>query len=113
MSRKKAKDPLVGKYFHSVKEDRETIQWQGEITARIGDNYLLQLFEWIMGAESNQVLFPAAEMTHWLIYDSAEEMNEHYKRYRHRQEAKEAAAHNAVQEAHEDEGAALLAGEIR
>lgn len=58
MATKKAKDPLVGKYFHSVKEDRETIVWQGEITARIGDNYLLQLFEWFMGAESNQILFP-------------------------------------------------------
>ena len=92
MATKKVKDPLVGKYFHSVKEDRETIVWQGEITARIGDNYLLQLFEWFMGAESNQILFPAAEMAFWKIYDSAEEMNYHYDNYRRRVEAKEAAA---------------------
>jgi hypothetical protein len=92
MSRKKAKDPLVGKYFHSVKEDRETIQWQGQITHRVGENYLLQLFEWLTGCDSNQLLFPAAEMTHWSIYDSAEEMNYHYDNYCRRREAKEADA---------------------
>jgi hypothetical protein len=101
MATKKAKDPLVGKYFHSVKEDRETIQWQGVITARIGENYLLQLFEWFLGGESNQLLFPAAEMTHWLIYDSAEEMNYHYDNYRRRRDAEDATAKvpNAAQEA--------------
>jgi predicted Rossmann-fold nucleotide-binding protein len=86
----KKKDPLVGKYFHSVLTDRETISWQGQITARIGDSYLLQLFEWIMGGETNQTLMPAAEMNYWRIYDSAEEMNHHYKKYAYNQEAKEA-----------------------
>ena len=112
MATKKAKDPLVGKYFHSVKEDRTTIEWQGEITARIGDNYLLQLFEWIMGGESNQTIIPAADMVYWRIYDSAEEMNYHYDNYRRRMDAKDAPegksffSHAATQEAHEEEGAA-------
>jgi hypothetical protein len=117
MATKKVKDPLVEKYFHSVLEDRETIHWQGEIVARIGDNYLLQLFEWFMGQESNQTLVPAANMTYWRFYDSAQEMNHHYDNYRRRTDAKDAAAKAAVreaaQEAHEEEGAAVLAGETR
>jgi hypothetical protein len=89
---RKTKDPLVGKYFHSVKADKEMIEWQGLITARVdtanGVAYLLQLYEWIVGCESNQVLMPAADMMYWLIYDSLEEMNGHYKEYSHRCEAR-------------------------
>jgi hypothetical protein len=29
-NKRETKDPLVGKYFHSVKADKETIQWQGK-----------------------------------------------------------------------------------
>jgi hypothetical protein len=82
MAAKRVKDPLVGKYFHSVKEDRKTIEWQGEITARVGDSYLLQLFEWVAGYESNQSLVPIADLNYWKFYDSAEEMNNHYHIYR-------------------------------
>jgi hypothetical protein len=85
----KTKDPLVGKYFHSVGTDRETISWQGQIIARAGDSYLLQLFEWFTGSESNQTLVPAAEMDHWLFDDSPEAMNCFYDSYRRRQEVKE------------------------
>jgi|HubBroStandDraft_1064217.scaffolds.fasta_scaffold04838_6 hypothetical protein len=95
MPTKKVKDPLIGKYFHSVKEDRKTIEWQGEITARIGDNYLLQLFEWFMGSESNQVLAPVADLSHWRFYDSAEEMNYHYENYCRRRDAAKAEAQEA------------------
>jgi hypothetical protein len=86
----KKKDPLVGKYFHSVQADRETIEWQGQITARIGDSYLLQLVEWLTGSESNQTLVPVSEMNYWHIYDSVEEMGYHYEQYSRCQNAKEA-----------------------
>jgi hypothetical protein len=85
----KTKDPLVGKYFHSVGTDRETISWQGQIIARVGDSYLLQLFEWFTGSESNQVLIPAVEMNFWLFYDSPDAMNCSYDSYHRRQEVKE------------------------
>jgi hypothetical protein len=86
---KKVKDALVGKYFHSIKADKETIQWQGRITARVGNSYLAQLFDWICGEDSNQVLVPVADMNYWLFYDSADEMNYHHDNYR-RQRAQEA-----------------------
>jgi hypothetical protein len=84
----KKRDPLAGKFFHSVREDREKIQWQGRVVARIGDSYLLQLFEWFAGTDSNQVLVPVSEMNHWLFYDSAEEMNHYYSQYFAAREAK-------------------------
>jgi predicted Rossmann-fold nucleotide-binding protein len=62
--------------------DRETIKWQGTVTAEVAPGlFLLQLFEWIAGTETNQVVVPVADMTYWRIYDSAEEMNEAYRKY--------------------------------
>jgi len=80
--RRRLSNPLVGKYFHSVKDDRETIVWQGQITGEVSPGiYLVQLFEWVMGMESNQQIVPAADMIHWKIYDSQDEMNAAYKNY--------------------------------
>jgi hypothetical protein len=61
----------------------------GQITARVGESYLLQLFEWFLGTETNQTLVPPTEMSHWLFYDSAEEMTEYYRKYCYRMDARE------------------------
>ena len=82
----KAKEvtPLVGLFFHSIKDDGKTIEWQGRVKGHVGgpkDLYLLQLYEWVVGGESNQELVPSKKMAGWHFYDSAEEMNNHYAQY--------------------------------
>jgi hypothetical protein len=86
---KEAIGTLTGKYFHSVKSDRETIEWQGKFLGLASPGlYRVQLFElpspgfglgsWINGTESEQRLVPATDMRYWLVYDSAEAMQAHY-----------------------------------
>lgn len=78
------KSPLVGLFFHSLKEDGKTIEWQGVVKGHVGgpkDLYLLQLYEWITGGEGIQELVPSERMAGWRFYDSHEEMNNNYKDY--------------------------------
>jgi len=81
---------LTGKFFHSVKADRETIEWQGKFLGLASPGlYRCQLFEWINGSCSDQILVPAVDMRYWKIYDTDEAMNEAYKNYCARRAAKE------------------------
>jgi len=79
---------LVGLFFHSIKENGKTIEWQGRVKAHVGgpkDLYLLQLHEWLTGSETHQELVPSEKMAGWRFYDSAEEMANNYKEYDARQ----------------------------
>src|SRR5450631_1793614 len=88
----KAHHPMVGKFFHSLEGDRETIKWQGTVKAEVAPGLLrVQLFDWIIGGETNQVVVPVADMTYWPFYDSAEEMNEAYKDYNARKKTQGAS----------------------
>jgi len=76
---KEAIGTLTGKYFHSVKADRETIEWQGQFLGLASPGlYRVQLFEWITRSASEQRLVPATDMRYWLIYETAEAMNKYY-----------------------------------
>ncbi|SRR6266478_4993402 len=79
---KEAVGTLTGKYFHSVKSDRTTIEWQGKFLGLASPGlYRVQLFEWVSGSESDQLLVPAVDMRYWRIYDTAEQMNAAYEKY--------------------------------
>lgn len=94
-SRASSASPLVGKFFHSLKADGQTIEWQGVVKAHVGgptDLYLLQLFEWVTGGETHQELVPSEKMAGWRFYDSAEEMNHYYEEYNQRQRRAPASA---------------------
>jgi hypothetical protein len=57
---KEAIGTLTGKLFHSVKSDRETIEWQGKFLGLASPGlYRVQLYEWFTGCESEQLLVPA------------------------------------------------------
>jgi hypothetical protein len=76
---KEAVGTLTWKFFHSVKSDRETIEWQGQFLGLASPGlYRVQLFEWLTGVESEQRLVPATDMRYWLIYETADAMNKHY-----------------------------------
>ena len=79
---KEAIGTLTGKFFHSVKADRETIEWQGTFLGLASPGlYRCQLLEWITGRPSDQILVPAVDMRYWKIYETNDAMIEAYKKY--------------------------------
>jgi len=72
-------DPLIGQWFHSLHADGETVVWQGQILGRTPEGlYLVQLYEWFVGAPSDRKLVPAAQVTSWRFYSTHEAMNDWY-----------------------------------
>lgn len=67
----KVQNGLVGKFFHSYKNGK--ISWQGHIIQKLSDTkYLVQLFEWVMGEASDQVIVELDDMKDWKFYDDKE-----------------------------------------
>lgn len=72
-----SKNPLIGKYFHSIKDG--FICWQGIIIGSPEHGlYLIQLFDWLMGQPSVQRLVLIDQMMDWLFYSNANEMTHSY-----------------------------------
>lgn len=66
---------LVGYYFHSF--PKGFLKLQGVVQAKLTPEfYLVQLFEWGFGEESDQIVVSLSRMEHenWRFYDSSEEM---------------------------------------
>ena len=71
------RESLIGKHFHSYDAATgEVLHWQGKILARPSkDTYLVQLFEWMMGEPTDQLLIPFGQMLaeHWKFYPNRED----------------------------------------
>ena len=79
-------DPLKGLFFHSLKDDGLTIEWQGKILAQVNkDYYLVQLFEWFVGEPSACKLVSFAFMLNWNFYPDNKSMRQAYTAYSQRQ----------------------------
>lgn len=66
--------PLLRKFFHSFLENGD-VHWQGKVVQECGDGFfLVQLFDWISGAESDLKLTNLQNMLGWSFYDLREEM---------------------------------------
>lgn len=80
---KTTNDPLVGRWFHSITVQDDgcrLVKWQGEVLDRVHPNmYLLQLYDWFVGAPSSTTLVPAADMAGWEFYDSNKDMTGTYE----------------------------------
>jgi hypothetical protein len=75
----KRKSGLVGKWFHSFKtikdRDQREIDWQGQVLSRHpGNMYLVQLYEWISGSATDQLLVNFEDMKFWIFYNDDEQM---------------------------------------
>lgn len=75
---------LTGKYFHT-QVDRDCgcrcVCWQGTVLRKVGtDTYLVQLYDWIMGDPSTQILLTLSDFMsqNAVFYDSAREMTSAY-----------------------------------
>jgi hypothetical protein len=64
---------MVGRWFHSFENDR--VKWQGNVLAQVSDeNYLVQLYDWLVGQPSIQVIVPFSQMREWWFYSTPEQM---------------------------------------
>jgi len=64
--------PLVGKYFHSVKDRK--VEWQGRIEAEIVEGFFLaQLFSWLDGRLTDEITIQIKDMLGWKFYSHEEE----------------------------------------
>jgi len=72
------KGSLIGKWFHSLEEQSDgcrLVQWQGRVLGRPSYGLcLIQLYDWVIGAESTQKLVKIEDMVGWSFYDSGEDM---------------------------------------
>jgi hypothetical protein len=90
---KEAIGTLTGKFFHSVKSDKTTIEWQGKFLGLASPGlYRVQTYDWIVGGEYEQLLVPAVDMRYWKIYDTEELMRQAYDNYCRRRDAKPGGA---------------------
>jgi len=69
--------PLVGRFFHSLKDGQ--IHWQGAVHGNPEPGwYMVVLFEWVTGAPNVERLVRIEEMASWFFYRDAEEMKESF-----------------------------------
>jgi hypothetical protein len=75
---------LVGCFFHSFRKTEngnKVVEWQGQIISKESDRfYLVQLFSWIDGGDTNMQVIDIFQMTNWHFYHSETEMNDTYYR---------------------------------
>jgi hypothetical protein len=100
---------LTGKYFHSIKADKETIQWMGKFIGLASPGlYRIQTFSWIDGTDDEQLLVPALDMRYWKIYDTEQEMTNYYASYCERRKiAREATVTPTPSTVNDGKGGAL------
>jgi hypothetical protein len=63
-------NPLVGKYFHAIKDGKLT--WQGQVIGVTSTVYMVELFSFLDGSRNVQRLMPICGMHEWLFYPDAE-----------------------------------------
>lgn len=69
-------DSLVGSFFLSSAQ----LGWQGCVVAEPSPGvYLVETFDWVMGASHDQQLVQLDEMVGWTFYDSADWMQNAYE----------------------------------
>lgn len=74
------KSALVGKFFHSFKDEERTVEWQGKVVAQIEPSvYLVETYSWIGGDVYTTELVRLESMFGWCFYDSLREMKEALK----------------------------------
>lgn len=79
---------LEGKWFHILDEDCYTVDRQGHVLSYLGDGYyVIQYYDFLMGAPSNISVVHISEMAEplhspskrWVFYETAEDMRDAYE----------------------------------
>ena len=69
---------LKKKWFHSFEDGK--VQYQGQTLDYDPNSQmcLIQFYEWVVGAPSNEKLISIHDMKDWIFYDTDEEMRDAY-----------------------------------
>ncbi len=81
-NQKKAKDLLVGKWFHSFtggERLKGELNEQGQIIDADQNNYLVQYYSWITGTPTDIELIKKEEIKKYKLYLTSEEMKEWFQ----------------------------------
>ncbi|MFA5706437.1 MAG: hypothetical protein WDA41_08800 [Candidatus Neomarinimicrobiota bacterium] len=71
---------FVGKWFLSFTEEGK-INWQGYILKDEGNGcYLVQLYSWLDGKPTKQIVVKSTDMNTWNFYDTDAQMREDTKK---------------------------------
>lgn len=63
------KDKLVGMFFHSFGPER-VLKHQGLIETSLGEHhYLVQYYDWLVGAAASQGIVHISDMKGWSVYE--------------------------------------------
>jgi len=80
MEKKKrpTKDPLIGKYFHTLKDGK--LHNQGQFMAKVSEGYYtVDFFSFMTGFCTLQKVASVADMKDWMIYETREDMEHSYQ----------------------------------
>jgi hypothetical protein len=72
---------LLGKWFHTLCPEG-LVQQQGQIVGSLGHGYyVMRTFDWFVGSETRRNVVHVSEIHKgkWAIYESDEQMREHYE----------------------------------
>lgn len=76
---------LSGLWFHSRKDGK--IEWQGYVVRALeSGNYVVQLFEWLMGEPTVQKVVPFDQMKEWDFYPTDRAMRYAWNKHKGRSE---------------------------
>lgn len=65
---------LEGHHFHSLGTDGK-IEWQGYVVAQVQPGwFMVQLYSWLDGRQTNRKLVPFEKMVDWLFYATNDDM---------------------------------------
>ena len=71
---------IVGKYFHSFDDEGDVI-WQGKVLEEEQPGwYLIQLYDWLIGAPNECRLVSFNGMTGWIFYGDEEDWRDGYEK---------------------------------
>lgn len=79
------KSSLIGKFFHTWRDLQDedydivrngrAVSWQGQVIDQVGaQQFLIQLYSWWDGGESDQRIADISDMTEWTFYSNSLEM---------------------------------------
>lgn len=71
--------PLVGKWVHTYKGD--AIEYQGQIVSAVGDLFLVEFYDFVIGEAWGSRLVSVYDMTTWVLYDDEASMVYEYEQY--------------------------------
>jgi hypothetical protein len=76
-------DPLVGRFFHTFKGQKdggELLCGQGHVIGKIQEGYyLVQYYSWVIGEATHQGIHKLDEMVEWVFYEDSDAMRFSYE----------------------------------